>query len=493
VNCLIAKSINHMNCKIFFKFGLFLNLVLVSCNGKHEIKQKKPNILFIAVDDMLPALRCYGNTTVHSPNIDTLADRGVTFFNAYCQVAISNPSRASLMTGLRPDNIKVWTLKPHFREEKPDVITLPQYYKENGYAAREVGKIYHDPAYHKDPQSWSGPSRYNVTQNGKGHKYNLPENYLPNRSKAASAECVNVPDTAYIDGKVCEAAIEVLKEIGDSTFFLAVGFRRPHLPFTAPKKYWDLYEREDLKNELKDSERPVGSPEIAYHNSNELRGYEDINDQGEIPVEKQLELLHGYFASLSYVDAQIGKLITELKRLGHYDNTIIVLYSDHGFHLGDFGLWGKTTNFEASVRVPLIFSGPGIEKGKTSISIVELIDIYPTLIGLTHADSNPELDGLSLEPLLKSDNTWAKDFALSQIVRPYADAVNSKTPKKMGYSLRTPEYRYIEWRNVEDMSVLERELYQMEHDLRERENLASEKEYEDVMNRLSGVIDKVRK
>lgn len=482
-----------MNYKMFFGFGLCLNLALVSCNDKNEIKQKKLNILFIVVDDMLPVLGCYGNTTVHSPNIDALAENGVTFFNAYCQVAISNPSRASLMTGLRPDNIKVWTLKPHFREEKPDAITLPQYYKEYGYATREIGKIYHDLAYHKDPQSWSGSSRYNVTQNGKGNKYNLPENCFPNRSKAASVEYANVPDTAYIDGKVCEAAIEVLREIGDSTFFLAVGFRRPHLPFTAPKKYWDLYDRNDFQNALKDATKPVNSPEIAYHNSNELRGYEDINDQGEIPVEKQLELLHGYFASLSYIDAQIGKLITELKRLGYYNNTIIVLYSDHGFHLGDFGLWGKTTNFEASTRVPLIFSGPGIERGITSTSIVELIDIYPTLIELTHADSKPELDGITLAPILTGENTSAKDFALSQIVRPYADAVNSKTPQKMGYSLRTPEYRYIEWRNVEDMSVFERELYEMKDNFVEKQNVASQPEYEDIINRLSVVIEEVRK
>src|SRR5690554_6400166 len=368
-----------MNCKIFFKFGLFLNLVLVSCNGKHEIKQKKPNILFIAVDDMLPALRCYGNTTVHSPNIDTLADRGVTFFNAYCQVAISNPSRASLMTGLRPDNIKVWTLKPHFREEKPNVVTLPQYYKEEGYAAREIGKIYHDGAYHKDPISWSGPSYYNVTQNGKGHKYNLPENSFHKRSKAAASEAANVPDTAYIDGKVCEAAIKVLHAVKDSSFFLAIGFRRPHLPFSAPQHYWDLYDRQQFTHELKDPERPLGTPEMAYHNSNELRGYEDTNEQGAIPNEKQLELLHGYYASISYIDAQIGKIITELKQMGLYENTIIVLFSDHGFHLGDFGLWGKTTNFEAAARVPLIISGPGIVEGVSSEAIVELLDIYPTL------------------------------------------------------------------------------------------------------------------
>ena len=469
-------------------------LISLSFNACAETKeQTEPNILFIAVDDMLPALGCYENRTIHSPHIDELASKGVTFTRAYCQAAISNPSRASLMTGLRPDEIKVWTLKPHFREEKPDVVTLPQFYKKRGYAAREVGKIYHDGAYHKDPVSWSGTSYYNVTQNGKGYKYNLPENCIPKRSKAAATESANVSDTAYIDGKVCEAAIKVMNEIKDSAFFLAVGFRRPHLPFSSPQKYWDLYDRKKIESELKDPHRPLGSPEIAYHNSNELRGYENINEEGELSREKQLELLHGYYASISYIDAQIGKLIAELKRLGLYENTFIVLYSDHGFHLGDFGLWGKTTNFEAATRVPLIFSGPGIDRGIKNASIVELMDIYPTLTELTHLEIDSTLSGQSLLPILKGDTKPERSYALSQIARPYQDAVNSKSPKIMGYSLRTPEYRYIEWRNTEDMSVVERELYRMDDDHIEKQNLAGNNKFADTMDSLSGKIDEIKK
>lgn len=477
---------------IYLKIGLFFHLLFISCSNKNEVKEQKPNILFIVVDDMFPALGCYGNTTVHTSNIDRLASQGVPFTHAYCQVGISNPSRASLMTGMRPDEIKVWTLKPHFREEKPDAITLPQFYKENGYATRSAWKIYHDGAYHQDPISWSGPSKYNVNWDGKGQKYVLPENYLPKRSKAPSNEFANVPDTAYIDGKVCQAAIDVLNELADSTFFLAVGFRRPHLPFTAPEKYRDLYDREVFMKELKDPERPIGAPDIAFHHSDELRGYEDISKNGVISVEKQLELLHGYYACISYVDAQIGKLVAELKQLGRYDNTIIVLYSDNGYHLGDFGLWGKTTAYEASVRVPLIFCGGDIEVGAVNESMVELIDIYPTLIELTHQKSESFLGGTSLVPILTGKASKVKSYALSQIVRPYQDAINSASPDTMGNALRTGQFRYIEWRNTRDWSVITRELYRMENSFTERENIASNNEYEVMMRQLSNAIDTIR-
>lgn len=487
------KMINGIKHRICLKIVLFFNLFFISCSIKKEVKEQKPNILFIVIDDMCPALRCYGDAIAHTPNIDKLASQGVVFTHAYCQVGISNPSRASLMTGMRPDEIKVWTLKIHFRETKPGVITLPQFYKENGYLTRAIGKIYHDEAYYQDPISWSGPAEYNITMDGKGYKYVRPENCLPKRPKAASVEIANVLDTAYIDGKVCQAAIEVMNEIADSTFFLEVGFRRPHLPFSAPKKYWDLYERNVFGKELKDSVKPIGAPDIAFHNSNELRGYEDISKKGAISVEKQLELMHGYYACISYVDEQIGKLIAELKRFGCYDNTVIVLYSDNGFHLGDFGLWGKTTNYEASTRVPLIFSGPGIDKGVINGSIVELIDIYPTLVELTHRKSEPFLDGKSLLPILVGKASKVKKYALSQIVRPYQDAINSRSPDTMGYSLRTEEFRYVEWRNAKNMLPFTRELYLMGNGFTESENIASDKGNEEIMNQLSVIIDRIRK
>lgn len=475
------------------KFGLFINLSILLYCSEIEAVERNPNILFIAIDDMAPLLGCYGTSTVYTPHIDSLADQGVSFMNAYCQVGLSNPSRASLMTGMRPDKIKVWTLKPHFREEKPNAVTLPQYYKNKGYSTHAIGKIYHDGVSHQDPASWSGVSIYNVTKDGKGHKYVQPENYLPIRSKAAATERALVEDTAYIDGKVCQATIEILNELTDSTFFLSVGFRRPHLPFTSPEKYWDLYDSSILEKELRNPERPLGAPDIAFHNSSELRGYEDIVENGIIPIEKQIELIHGYYASISYIDAQIGKIIAELKRLDLYNNTIIVIYSDNGFHLGDFGLWGKTTNYESSLRIPLIITGVGVECNVDNKSIVELIDIYPTLIELTHQESKPYLDGVSLLPILKGETTEVKNFALSQIVRPYHDAINSITPDTMGYSLRTEEFRYVEWINTKNSNVFSRELYLMSNDLTEKENVAFFKDNEMIINQLSCLIDSLKK
>lgn len=466
-------------------------LINLSFGQEKEIANRK-NILFIAVDDMRPVLGCYGNSTIHSPNIDQLAKNGVIFTHAYCQVAVCNPSRASIMTGLRPDELEVWTLKPHFREKNPDVVTIPQFFKQKGYAAREIGKIFHDPAYHKDPISWSGPSFYNVTQNEVGHKYNLPKNCEPIKRKGTATESANVADTAYIDGKVCQAAIRVLHEIKDSSFFLAVGFRRPHLPFSAPQKYWDLYSREQFKAEYKDTLQPKGSPEIAFHNSNELRGYEDIDKEGTIPFTKQMELLHGYFASISYIDAQIGNLVAELKNLDLAEKTIIVLWADHGYHIGDFGLWCKATNFETATRVPLIFSGPGVSQNMVNPSMVELIDVYPTLVDLADFQVPVSISGKSLCSSLKNQKCKTNDFALSQFVRPYG-AINSREPKIMGYSVRTPEYRYTEWRSFPDMGVIEKELYNMTDNNIEQINISGDKTNKAIMNKLSLEIDTRRK
>ncbi|WP_170110353.1 sulfatase [Flavilitoribacter nigricans] len=469
----------------FWKAAWWLPVLLVfaalffGCGETGEDAGRK-NILFIAVDDLRPVLGCYGHQTVISPHMDQLARSGTRFSRAYCQVAVCNPSRASVLTGLRPDALRLWTNKPHFREHRPDVVTLPQLFRQQGYAAREIGKIFHDPASHKDSLSWSGPSQYAVTRNGQGHKYALPANYTPQRSKGAASEQADVPDTAYIDGKVAAAAMEVLREIQDSAFFLAVGFRRPHLPFSAPKRYWDLYDPQEIHQEYKSTPAPVGAPEIAFHDSNELRGYEDIPAEDTIPRAKQVELLHAYYASISYVDAQIGKLLRELTELGLSDNTLVVLWSDHGFHLGDFGMWCKATNFEAATRVPLILSGPGIAKGQVDPTIVELVDIYPTLA--TWAN-------LPLPADLAGDNLFAipgnrAEFALSQFVRPY-QAINSREPGTMGYSIRTDEYRYTEWRNFPDMTVLERELYQLSGTETETQNLAGKQAYATVMNRLA--------
>ena len=457
-----------------------LFLTLVTDCGSVDVKKdnrQKFNVLFIAVDDLRPNLGCYGDPIAVTPNIDQLASNGMLFSRAYCQQAVCAPSRASIMTGLRPDQIRVWDLQTHFRENVPDVVTLPQYFKKHGYHAQSVGKIYHDPLKAKDPQSWSAPSRLHVTQNGKGHKYVLDIN-CTGKMKAAATEMADVPDTSYIDGKVCQAAIEILNEIKDSTFFLAVGFRRPHLPVSSPKKYWDLYNPGELPP-IKNPLPPKGVPEIALHNWKELRGYTDMPNIGDVSPEKATQLRWGYYAAVSYIDAQIGKLIHELKRLNLYNNTVIVLWADHGYHLGEHNLWCKTTNFELDTRVPLIFCLPDQKTAGTKTNaIVELVDVYPTLADVCGFDIPDKLAGKSLKPLLNDPTIkWDKP-AISQFPRP---GYYKGKPDFMGYSIRTNQYRYTKWINLETNEVFARELYNHFTDPGEEVNIAMEENHKEII------------
>lgn len=449
-----------------------------------KINRQKYNVLFIAVDDLRPDLGCFGDPVAVTPNIDRLATEGMLFSRAYCQQAVCGPSRASIMTGLRPDNIRVWDLETHFRENIPDVITLPQYFKKQGYHAREVGKIYHDPLKAKDPKSWSASSVLHVTQNGRGHKYVLDEN-CTGKMKGAATEMADVPDTAYIDGKVCHAAIEILNEIKDSAFFLAVGFRRPHLPFSSPAKYWNLYKPEEIPP-IKNPTPPAGVPEIALHNWKELRGYSDMPELGDVSLADALRLRWGYYAAVSYVDAQIGKLVDELKRLDLYSNTVIVLWADHGYHLGEHNLWCKITNFELDTRVPLIISLPGLKTaGTRTDAIVELVDIYPTLADVCGLGIPEGLGGRSLKPLLEDPEAeWDKP-AISQFPRP---GYYSEKPEFMGYSMRTDQYRYTKWIRIETGEAFARELYDHFADPWEEVNLAVEKNSEETIIGLDKVL-----
>lgn len=432
----------------------------------------RKNVLFIAVDDLRPTLGCYGDRIARTPNIDKLASDGIVFDRAYCQQAVCAPSRSSLLTGLRPDKIRVWGLNKPFRETVPEVITLPQFFKTHGYYSQGIGKIFHDPKKHQDPLSWSGKTIFTVTQSGKGHKYILPENLTG--KKGTSTERLDVPDSAYIDGKVCNAALEVLNKLKDSIFFLAVGFRRPHLPFTAPDKYWRLYDK--VSFDTPDTTRALHSPPIAFHKSQELRGYKDIPD-GPLPTDLVRKLQQGYYASTSYIDAQVGKLLEELERLKLRDNTIVVLWSDHGYHLGDQGLWAKSTNFENAVRVPLIISAPGVKStGAHAAGLVELVDLYPTLLELCGLPVPNNLDGKSLVPMLNAPRSTVKSFALSQFVRPYESLFSDSAIKVMGYSLRTENYRYTEWRDFATHAVVATELYDHKNDPEEKINIAGKTE-----------------
>lgn len=452
-----------------------------------ENPPQKPNVLFIGVDDLRCGLRCYGDSVALTPNIDALGASGMIFNRAYCQQAVCNPSRASLMTGLRPNTTKVWDLQTHFRKALPDVITLPQYFSNNGYHSQSVGKIYHDPAWAQDSLSWSVPETFAVTKSA--GKYVLPHNLNTTGSwKASASERALVEDDAYIDGQVSSAAIDILTSVKDKPFFLAVGFRRPHLPFSAPEKYWDLYKRESIPLPS-NMHAPVNVPSIALHPSVELRGYTDVPDEGALSDNKKKELLHGYYASTSYVDAQIGKVLNTLDSLGLRDKTIVVLWSDHGYHLGEHGLWCKTTNFELDTRVPLIISYPGQKhKGEKTDALVELVDLYPTLADLVGLPVPDSLEGTSMKPLLEDPSRQWNEVAFSQFPR--------KSPRSkgfiMGYSVRTDDMRFTEWVDLQTGNVEARELYDHRIDSLEMNNVAEDQQHADNIKALTTMLDRIR-
>ena len=447
-------------------FTVLLTMSGCRINKSVSDNKQQPNILFIAIDDLRPELGCYADKIVQSPNIDKLAGSGVLFNRAYCQQAVCSPSRTSLMTGRRPNTTKVWDLKTHFRTTIPAVVTLPQYFKNNGYHTQSIGKIYHDPASAQDAPSWSVPEILAVTK--REGKYVLPSNLQRKASKAAATELADVPDNAYIDGQVADQALEVLRKIKDKPFFLAVGFRRPHLPFSAPKKYWDLYDEKKIPLPMQRT-LPQNIPAYAVHNSEELRGYSDIGPDSLNTDSKTRQLLHGYYAAISYTDAQIGKVLAELERLNLTRNTIVVLWSDHGFHLGEKGLWAKTTNYELDTRVPLIIAAPGKGHGVISNELVELVDLYPSLAELSGLPVPEGLEGTSLAPLLtKPEQAW-KSAVFSQFPRPWQ---YKGEPEIMGYAIRTDRYRYVEWRNFKTGEVKATELYDHQIDADEINNIA---------------------
>jgi len=444
-------------------------------------EKKKRNVLFIAIDDLRGAVRCLGDKIAITPNIDKLAEQGTVFVNAYCQQAVCNPSRASVITGLRPDSLKVWDLKTHFRKHHLDIVTLPQYFKRHGYFTQSFGKILHGQgAPSTDPPSWSAEPVWDHCT--KRDQYVLPKNRPGDQSgKQAASECADVPDEAYIDGKVAALAVERIGKLSNKKepFFLAVGFRKPHLPCCAPKKYWDLYDREAFEDENWPAlDRPTDGPAIALHNWKELRGYTDIPNIGSVPPEQAAEVRHGYYAATSYTDAQVGKLIDQLDRCGLRENTILCLWSDHGFHLGEHTLWCKTSNYEFDTRVPLILSSPYKKKGQVCRRLVELVDMYPTLVELAGLPVPSGLEGISMVPLLDDPNRNWKRAAFTQFPRP---PYYKKQYDVMGYSVRTERFHYIEWIDVNKERPVARELYNHRLDPYELTNLAAKDEYKPIL------------
>jgi len=534
--------------------GLGTIALTLSCQSSFtSVLHLRPNILFIAVDDLRPELSCYGRKLVRSPNIDRLAREGMRFNRAYCQIAICNPSRTSLMTGLRPDSVSVVDNVTYFRDTVPEVVTLPQHFRNQGYETTYIGKIYHGTMRDED-KSWSRKAVYPKSGYPRDiGGYQLPENQdlvkrrreevkkkygkvIPGGMACGPAtECTDVPDNAYQDGRTTDAAVATLRRLKDAStpgtgksdkpFFLAVGFHKPHLPFVAPKKYWDLYNPKeiDLAN---NPFAPKDAPSVGIHSSFELRVRYGIPKSGPIPDDMARNLIHGYMACASYVDAQVGRIIDELERLGLRENTIIMLWGDHGWHLGEHALWGKATNFEVATRSPLIVSSPGMgTAGKSSNAHVELLDMYPTLCELAGLPVPKHVEGTSLVPLLRNPNRPWKSAAFSQfpcpalrewaalplsdamrgtffgpLIRNVEDKLRYEARGKyneelynnylMGYSMRTDRYRFTIWvdtRNL-DTEPVALELYDHNHDPDENINIAGRPENAKLIKKMKNRI-----
>ena len=420
--------------------------------------QGQYNVLFIVVDDLRPLLGCYGHPEVHTPNIDKLAERGTVFNRAYCQYPLCSPSRTSMITGLRPETTGVLNNSQNFRKKLPDAITLPQHFKTHGYHTQSVGRIAHLPKLQDDENSWSVASWRPL--------------WLPfDIETTPSWQALDVDDDDLRDGKTARRAVRVLNGIKDRQFFLAVGFYKPHLPFKAPRKYFELYDTENFDLPAS-SVSPKDAPDSALTNWSAIRAYQDL-PLGTTPLSdaKTLELIRAYAATTSYTDAQIGRVLAQLDTLGLTENTVIVFCGDHGYHLGEHGIWGKQTLFEVSLRSPLIVSIPHQQSSETE-ALTELVDIYPTLCDACQLPTPAQLEGTSLVPVIK------------QPARPWKTAVFSQFGggTQSGISIRTERYRYTERGRNGSRGV---ELYDYEVDPDETVNIAGLPENAELVVHLS--------
>ncbi|MBI4663855.1 MAG: sulfatase [Verrucomicrobia bacterium] len=473
--------------------GCTLNLLLLLTLSLAGAQIQKPNVLFIAVDDLRPELGCYGHPVVKSPNIDRLATRGLVFNRAYCQQAVCSPSRSSLLTGRRPDSTKVYDLVTHFRTALPDVVTLPQFFKQHGYHAQGFSKIYHGG--YDDPPSWSVP-HWTPRKPGWGPEGLAIQNRAIKEAKAAGKlpakpqnrprgpawEAASVGDSDLPDGATADKAIECLRELKDKPFFLAVGFLKPHLPFVAPKKYWELYSDKDIR--LADNPfPPKDAPVYALHNFGEVRAYHGIPAKGPLTEEQTREMVHGYWASVSYMDAQVGRVLEELDRLGLREKTVVILWGDHGWFLGEHGLWCKHANYEDAARAALIVAAPGQKApGQKTKALVEFVDIYPTLAELCGLPKPDGVEGTSFAPLLSNPNRTWKKAAFSQYPRNIPGVGQC-----MGYSIRTDHYRFVEWA-VPKKNFVEYELYDHLADPKENVNLAKQAQHAETVKELAAML-----
>ncbi len=450
--------------------------------------QDRPNILLLLVDDLKPALGCYGDRWAITPNIDRLAAQGVRFESAYCNQSVCAPSRNTLLLGVRSTTLGVYSLGRNFRQAAPDAVTLPQYFMNHGYRTEAVGKVLHTGhGNHEDPASWSVAPQlekvveYLLPENSAGGRLTREDAFFTNQMlgkvgslpKGAAWESTDVPDRAYADGRIAEEGIRRLRAASrrpDQPFFLALGFVKPHLPFTAPQKYWDQHDPKKFTI-APDQTHPEGAPNWAGKRGGEIVNYTPLTVENLREDAMQRKLLHGYYATSTFVDAQIGKVLNELERLGLESNTVIVLWGDHGWHLGDHGYWTKHTNYEQANRIPIIVVAPGrgLAAGRSTRQLAESVDLFPTLAelaGLPEPKVPQGLDGLSLALVLRDPSHEIRDHAYHCYPR----------RGRMGRAIRTERYRLVEWRSVATPDApAEYELYDYVDDPGEKRNLSSER------------------
>jgi len=402
-----------------------------SANGQDAL-----NVLFIAVDDLRPELNCYGKTHMHTPNMDRLAARGTLFEKAYCMVPTCGASRASMMTGIRPTPTRFINHLSRADEDAPNATTMNSHFKQHGYTTASLGKVFHHPQ--DSNKGWSRPAWRQ--KHSPGRSYYLPENVkkranaknVPGKKNGPAYEIADVPDDQYPDAEVAAKAIRRLKQLKHqgNPWFMVVGFYRPHLPFVVPKKYWDLYPRDTIRLP-ENNYIPEHAPQVSIHNNGELRHYTDIPQKGPVSKDTAINLIRGYYASVSFVDAQIGRVVQALNKTGQSDNTIIVLWSDHGWNLLEHTLWQKHSCYETSLQIPLIVAVPGKDPEQRSPALIESIDLYPTLCELTGIPTPEHTQGTSFVPLLDNPLKPWKTHAVSRI--------------QQGDSIRTQRYRYTNY------------------------------------------------
>jgi len=472
------------------KKGLILVLAIFSLALKNSpAGEKQRNVLFIAVDDLRPELGCYGKDYIHSPNIDRLASSGYVFKQAYCQVPVCGASRASLLTGILPTQNRFLSYHARMDKDAPGITTLPLHFKNNGYYTVNYGKVQHFPEDRAD--SWSEPPKRPDWKKMSDGSWSIKgwQDYQTEKNREASRnnsrgfgppyEKANVSDSDYADGENIEMAKRKLGELKKlkQPFFFAVGLLKPHLPFNAPSKYWDLYDEQDIRM-APNPYRPENCPKEGITNFGELRSYAGIPRKGPVSENMAHKLVHGYYACVSYVDALIGDLLSELDRLELTENTIIVLWSDHGYFLGEHGFWCKHALYELATRVPLIVKLPGEQSHHEINTIVELVDIYPTLCELTNLPTPAHLQGKSFAKGFQDTEYRHRDFAYS---RYYS-----------GESIKKDGKRYTQYLR-KDGKLKAEMLYDLENDPAENVNVAKRKKYELAIEKLSSMIDAIRR